>query len=115
MNTPALSALAAALSALVLSGCVEPAGAQGTAAAAAPAVVPVSASAPAPRPAVAALAATGPAERSFARVQGALGYQNARIAYTPDGLCAVYRATTPEGRDYAERLLDETGAAICGV
>ena len=113
MNTPTLSALAAALSVAILAGCTGAAGAQGTAAGAAPAVI--KASAPAPRPAVAALTATGPAERSFARVQGALGYQNARIAYTPDGLCAVYRATTPEGRDYAERLLDETGAAICGV
>ena len=115
MNTPILSALAAALSAIALTGCIDAAGAQGTAAAATPAVVPVSASAPAPRPAVAALTATGPAERSFARVQNALGYEGARIAYTPDGLCAVYRATTPEGRDYAERLLDEKGAAICGV
>ena len=115
MNTPTLPVIAAGLSAVILAGCVGAAGAQGTAVAATPAVVPVSAMAPAPRPVVAALTATGPAERSFARVQGALGYENARIAYTPDGLCAVYRATTPEGRDYAERLLDETGAAICGV
>ena len=115
MNTPTLSIVAAALSAAILAGCVGAAGAQGTAAGATPAVVPVSTMSPAPRPVVAALTATGPAERSFARVQGALGYHNARIAYTPDGLCAVYRATTPEGRDYAERLLDETGAAICGV
>ena len=115
MNTPTLSALAAALSVAIVAGCTGAAGAQGTAAGATPAVVPISASAPAPRPVTAALAATGPAERSFARVHGTLGYEGARIAYTPDGLCAVYRATTPEGRDYAERLLDETGAAICGV
>ena len=114
MHTPLIALLSTGLSVAVLAGCVGAAGAQGTAVAA-PDVVPVSARAPAPRPVTAALTATGPAERSFARVHGALGYDGARIAYTPDGLCAVYRATTPEGRDYAERLLDETGAAICGV
>ena len=115
MHAPALLP---ALSALLLAGCIGAAGAQGTvrgegaaltttAGTAAPAPV-ILAAAPAPR-------ATTPEARSFARVQGALGYANARIAYTPDARCAVYRATTPEGREYAERLLDETGAAICGV
>lgn len=49
---------------------------------------------------------------AFQRVDARLGYEDARIGYDPDG-CAIYEATGPDGRPYAESLRGEDRGPIC--